>query len=168
MRLFTGIALPPDILAHMAAAIDELKPLAALRWTAPANLHITTKFIGEWPESRLDELIRQLTFPHAPVPITVENLGFFPKIFWAGIRQTPELLSLAQVTEAALEKLGIPQEPRPYAPHLTLARAPTPSALHALRPHARAVHFGAFEAHHFHLYLSKSSTYTSLATFALK
>ena len=36
------------------------KPLARINWSPVDNLHITTKFIGEWPEARLDEIKRAL------------------------------------------------------------------------------------------------------------
>ena len=56
MRLFTAIDIPADVKAALAALLDRLRPLADLRWIPLEKLHITTKFVGEWPEDRLDEL----------------------------------------------------------------------------------------------------------------
>jgi 2'-5' RNA ligase len=60
MRLFTAIDLSGEMLENMGEFLARLKPLATLRWTPVENLHITTKFIGEWPESRIGEMIAVL------------------------------------------------------------------------------------------------------------
>src|SRR5215203_5714620 len=98
MRLFTGIELPPDVADALSRLIDALRSSAHLKWTPAYNLHLTTKFIGEWPEDRLPELIDQLKplGGRAPISITVEGIGWFPnphnpRILWAGVRAGPEL-----------------------------------------------------------------------------
>ena len=60
MRLFTAIDLPADILSRLDQLMAGLRPLAQLGWTPASNLHITTKFIGQWPEDRLPQLQRAL------------------------------------------------------------------------------------------------------------
>src|SRR5712691_11630930 len=117
MRLFTGIDLSADVIANLEDLLQRLKPSAQINWSPPKNLHITTKFIGEWPEDRLAELSSALaTLPsHAPIPIAVEKLGFFPnphspRVFWAGIQASDGLAALARETENALATLGITKE----------------------------------------------------------
>jgi 2'-5' RNA ligase len=69
MRLFTGIDLPDEVHAKLEALVRALRPAARIKWISVANLHITTKFIGEWPEERLQELVaalRELT-PREPI-----------------------------------------------------------------------------------------------------
>ena len=56
MRLFTGIAIAPHVLDNLARVLKEMRPLASLNWSPVENLHITSKFIGAWPEERLEEL----------------------------------------------------------------------------------------------------------------
>ena len=56
MRLFVGLDLPANIKSNLGKLVDSLRPTAKMRWSPVANLHITTKFIGEWPEARLDEM----------------------------------------------------------------------------------------------------------------
>ena len=56
MRLFTALDLPPEVLGRLDHLLRRLKPAARISWSPPENLHVTTKFIGEWPESRLAEL----------------------------------------------------------------------------------------------------------------
>ena len=80
MRLFTAIDIPPGIADRLSAPLDRLRPLAKLSWTALGNLHITTKFIGEWPDHRLDEVMQALRAVPCPGPIeiAVRGLGWFP------------------------------------------------------------------------------------------
>jgi 2'-5' RNA ligase len=49
MRLFTGIDIPSSVTDRLCALMDRLRPLAKLVWSPPDHLHVTTKFIGEWP-----------------------------------------------------------------------------------------------------------------------
>src|SRR6185437_4089898 len=97
--------------------IGRLRPTAKLSWSPVANLHITTKFVGEWPEARLDELKRALAEVPVPSPfeISIRGLGWFPnprnpRVFWAGIVAAPELAALAAATDRNTSKLGIPAE----------------------------------------------------------
>jgi len=56
MRLFTAIDLPDEVLTNLERLLDLLKPAASIKWSPIENMHITTRFIGEWPEERLTEL----------------------------------------------------------------------------------------------------------------
>ena len=98
MRLFTGLDLPENVVGNLEELVRVLKPAAPVAWTPPSNLHITTKFIGEWPEDRLPELQRALgALPaRSPFPIQMRNVGFYPnphspRVFFAGIEAPPDL-----------------------------------------------------------------------------
>ena len=93
MRLFTGIALAPHVRDNLARVLQELRPLAALNWAPVENLHITSKFIGEWPEERLAELERTLEnlSPPGGFEVTIARFGYFPnphnpRTLFAGIQ----------------------------------------------------------------------------------
>ena len=181
MRLFTAIDIPSDVLGNLERLLGRLEPAAPIKWSLPANLHITTKFIGEWPEARLDELKQALAGvpKHDPIPIEIRNLGFFPnphspRVFWAGIHAPPELASLARDIDGALAALGIEPEKRAFSPHLTLARIKEPRPLVNLRQEIAALdslEFGSFTAGSFYLYHSRlqpaGSVYTKLSEFPL-
>ena len=177
MRLFTGIELPATEVAGLEALLAELRPLAPLRWSTAANLHITTKFIGEWPESRLEELKSALAAIPAPptIAIGLDGFGWFPnphqpRIFWVSVKAPPQLAGLATAIETHLAALGIVKEDRPYRPHLTLARIDRPADLAPVRRAVAALPatgFGSFQAAAFHLYLSESGRYAKLASFPL-
>jgi 2'-5' RNA ligase len=184
MRLFTGISIDPQISANIEQALATLRPLAPLNWSPPENLHITTKFIGKWPEDKLPELTNALgaAAQTGKIRIDISNFGFFPnphhpRFFFAGVHAGPELTALATRTDLALEPLGCPRETRLYTPHLTLARirhGDIPENLRRLRGAVTNVtncNFGSFMAETFHLYLSTpghgGSIYQILASFSL-
>jgi 2'-5' RNA ligase len=184
MRLFTGLDLPDDVVGNLEELTRRLKPSASIAWSPPSNLHITTKFIGEWKEERLPELVAALKKapPRESIPVTIRRVGFFPnphspRIFWCGV-EAPGLAELAQDTDAATAALGVAREERAFSPHLTLARI---KDAHTVRPALQALReaiaglesldFGAFDARSFFLYQSVrkggGSVYTKLAEFPL-
>jgi RNA 2',3'-cyclic 3'-phosphodiesterase len=180
MRLFTGIDISPHVLGNLARVLKDLRPLAPLNWSPVENLHITSKFIGEWPEEQLDELEDALEHvqPPAPFDIRIANFGYFPnphnpRAFFAAVNAGPELAQLAGRIDEALKPLGIAREDRPYTPHLTLARIKHEN-IRQLREHIAQMtnfDFGTFRVAEFHLYSSmtgpRGSVYNTLATYAL-
>lgn len=181
MRLFAGLDLPDDTLNRLEDLLHKLRPVAKVNWSPVANLHVTTKFVGEWPEDRLDELkaaLAQVPKPGA-IRIAIKGLGWFPnphhpRVFFAGVEAPAALHELAANTDQAAAKVGVPSEDKKYSPHLTLARVKTPESLPALRQAVAkldSADFGEFEARSFFLYLSKpgpgGSVYSKLAEFPL-
>jgi 2'-5' RNA ligase len=139
LRLFTGIAVPPAINARLDDLVRRLKPLARIRWSPASNFHITTKFIGAWPQDRLDAMKQALATVQGSglFRIAIRGLGFYPhalapRIFWAGVDGGAALATLACRTDEACAKLGVEAEKKIYSPHLTLARINSPSDLDAL------------------------------------
>ena len=178
MRLFTGLDLPGEVMRNLEALLARLRPAAAIHWSRPDNLHITTKFIGEWPEMRLAELQGALAaLPERPaMEVGVTKVGFYPnqrspRVFWCGI-EAPGLEALAADTEKATAALGVEREKRAYSPHLTLARIKERldlRPLHEAIAAAGPLEFGRFAARSFFLYRSQlrptGSVYTKLAEF---
>ncbi len=180
MRLFAGLDLPDAIQQNLGALIGHLRPAAAIRWSPAANLHITTKFIGERSSGDLARIEQALAGVRGPaIEITMRGLGWFPnphnpRILFAAVRSPESLLDLARSTDAALEPAGVAREKRDYKPHLTLARIEERAELAELRQRIAALEsdaFGQFTATAFHLYLSQpgpgGSVYSKLASFPL-
>ena len=181
MRLFTAIDVPDEVSEALHSFVRRLMPFAKLSWSRVDHLHITTKFIGEWPEARLAELQGALEAACEPqaeaaMAITVKGIGWFPdarrpRVFWAGVNGGVALAGLARRTEQATSSLGLPAETRAFSPHLTLARIRTAVALEPLQaaldslPSGCGFDFGAFEASRFFLYLSAGGQYTKLSSY---
>lgn len=173
MRLFTAIELPNEMLEKLGGFLTKLRPLADFQWSPVRNLHITTKFIGEWPETRLDEMKSALArVKSGPVSIAVRGIGWFPnarrpRVFWVGVDAGSPLAKLAKATEEATATLGVPNEKRDFSPHLTLARISEPAPQAKVEAAAGNPDFGAFQAFSFALYLSSNGKYSKLAEFPL-
>jgi 2'-5' RNA ligase len=178
MRLFTALDLTPGVAANLERLFEQLRPTARIQWSPPVNLHITTKFIGEWPEQRLTELKTKLAALPArgAIRVRIHHLGFFPnphapRVFWCGI-DAPGLAELAGDTDRATAALGVAPETRAFSPHLTLARIKERLNLQPLREAIAGLpelEFGDFAAAGFYLYHSQlrpgGSVYTKLAEF---
>ena len=180
MRLFTGIAIAPNVLGNLARVLKELRPLAPLNWSPAENLHITSKFIGEWPDERLAELedVLEGVKPPASFDVRIAHFGYFPnphnpRAFVAGVHAGPELAALAKQIEELLKPLGVAKEDRPYSPHLTLARIKHENIRELLEHIANMINFdfGTFRVTEFQLFSSKTgprgSVYSTLASYAL-
>lgn len=172
MRLFTAIDLPEAMLEKLSKFLTRLRPLAKLHWSAVENLHITTKFIGEVPETRVEELKAALFRVNGldAIDISVRGVGWFPnlhrpRVFWAGVHAGASLVELARLTEQAAATLGVPVETRAYSPHLTLARVRDAVKLGDLQAACGEPDFGAFQASSFFLYLSSNGKYSKVAEF---
>ena len=178
MRLFTAIDIPADVKARLAALLDRLRPLAKLHWIPVKKLHITTKFIGEWPEERLEDLKQVLAAIASPAPVDVAigRVGWLPnprsaRILYAGVEVSETLITLAAATERAAESIGIAAENRIYRPHVTLARTRKTVPLDTLKRELAEIELsviGSYRASSFALYLSASGKYTKLQEFSFK
>src|ERR1051326_7329183 len=179
MRLFTGIDLPEDVVDILERLLVRLRPAAHLKWSPAYNMHVTTRFIGEWPEAKLQELNEALSKvpPRPPIKVELRSLGWFPnprrpRVFWVGVEAGPELAQLANDINTALEPLGLPRDERPFSPHLTLARIKQPvplDKLHQIIESMESTDSASFRADRFYLYRSQpgaaGSIYTKLSEF---
>lgn len=191
MRLFVGLDIDEPIRQRIVAYMDELRRVAPdVRWVAPASLHVTLKFIGEFSDQRVTDVNKALSGVGGQTfELFFKGCGFFtpraPRVFWVGIEAGYELRALALAVEAALVPLGIAREEREFSPHLTLARTgsgrpqgspadrhkPTMQELKARVSAKPAPDFGTMLAREFFLYQSKLSPrgaqYTKLERFPL-
>jgi len=110
--LFTALIPPDDVLAALAAELGETGD--DLRWSPPANWHVTLAYYGEDdPETRAEWLAERLA-GRSPVDVRLENAATFPGVLWLTVAGD----DLPPLANAA----GADAEDRPYQPHLTLAR----------------------------------------------
>jgi len=178
MRLFTGISLAYEVRRNIELLYQSLEPLAPVEWSPAGNLHVTTKFIGEWPDERVEEIKEALRGMAKPgsFPVSIDGFGWFPtphhpRHFFAAVRGPEALGQLAVATEAALAAIGVPLETKPYRPHLTLARIK--DATINLTPIKQFVaqlpstDFGRMTVTSFKLYASQNHTYSVMEDFPL-
>jgi 2'-5' RNA ligase len=188
MRLFVALDIDDaqrERLLGFARQAREVSP--QLRWVRPESWHVTLKFLGEIPQSTLDDLIRTLLGLRCEaVDLTFEGYGFLPPTrYWnvlsIAVNPNPRLVRLAQAIDRALAAPGVAPNGQRFRPHLTLARRRRERGggdgnctLEALREKLKCLprlEFGTLGVREFWLYQSEpgasGSQYTKLARFAL-
>ena len=125
-RLFVAIDLP-ESMRQLLAGLDP--HIRGMRWTDPAQIHLTLGFFGDVPEDielKLREKLTAIQFGAFFLP--VNTLGSFsakgaPKIIWIGVGKAhPHLFQIHKRVQEAALAVGIEPELRPWHPHVTIAR----------------------------------------------
>ena len=103
----------------------------AVRWTAPENMHITLKFLGDVHRDDvryLREELDDVAAESSRLRLSLGANGCFPgdrtpRVLWTGLDgDLRRMLSLASRLEGAMVKLGFAEERREFAPHVTVGR----------------------------------------------
>jgi len=157
-RTFIAIELPPEIRRRIKEHIDQLRaafPQVRASWSREDNLHLTLKFLGEIPVTRINalseacsEAIKQI----GPFELVIKDCGSFPphgkpKVLWIGIEdadaeaQTTHLHRLHTALEDLCAAHGFEREARRYHPHLTIARIREAKDSRAVAEHHRQTGF---------------------------
>jgi 2'-5' RNA ligase len=178
-RLFVALALPEVVRSDLAAVMG---PLTGARWTPPANLHLTLRFIGASDAARCDALADSLARVRVePFILPVEGLGVFPtrgpaKVLWAGLGGAhTRLFQLRKQVDEALLAVDLTLAVHTFQPHITLARlAENHEPKELAKFLARHARFEAppFRVSEFHLMTSAlqpgaAARYTAVRSFPL-
>lgn len=136
MRLFVALEVPDPPRRDVRRRVDGVRDrLPRARWVDLDNVHLTLLFLGETAEVDVPALaagLREAFSRCPPLEMRLVGGGTFPpgrpaRVAWVGVEAPDELMTLqANVTRAAVEALGFEPEERPYHPHVTLARCPSP------------------------------------------
>jgi len=132
MRAFIAIDLREEIIKCIEQIQNDLKTVPCnIKWTAPQNLHITLKFLGDIDEkktSQIKEAVKNIAQKTAVIKTRPTTLGTFPpgkraRIIWLGLSDDQMRISqLADELETALEHFGFEKENRPFKSHVTIGR----------------------------------------------
>ncbi len=166
MRLFVAVDLSPELTSELEKIEAELAD-TPLRFMPPKDIHLTLKFLGEVQEAKLDKVkvaLSEVAF--SPFKLQTTKLGTFPRVFWLGVKLTKDLAQLQKNIQRAVRPFAL-NDPRPYKPHLTIARFRSPDD----RKHAvdRRIEI-KWKVEHFTLYKStltpRGPVYEALARFS--
>ena len=138
LRTFIAVELDSTLKQAISSVQESLKhelhglaPGVRLQWVRVESIHLTLKFLGDIEEDGVADLLHALEkvgHEYEPFSVEVKGFGVFPtlhapRVLWVGLAgRTDRLVRLAESLKAALMPLGFHVEPKPYSPHLTLAR----------------------------------------------
>lgn len=123
-RLFTALAVPPEVRAALAATRGGL---VGARWSEPDDYHLTLRFIGDVDVHTANEIAGALApTPRGLVDVTFEGLSWFggdkPRAIVAKVQPALALVELAADHEHRMRRVGLAPQMRHFTPHVTLAR----------------------------------------------
>lgn len=132
IRTFVAISISDEARFAIASMIEELREIEnTIRWVDAANLHLTSKFIGEIEEDRIEKLrmaLDQSSNGILEFRYSLSSKGCFPnwkrpRVLWIGVHdQDGKMSELQQQIEDNFHKVKIPREKRKFKPHLTIGR----------------------------------------------
>jgi RNA 2',3'-cyclic 3'-phosphodiesterase len=138
-RLFVAVPLPAETIAAVTGLVESVRSLGVpgggrdVRWVRLEGLHVTLRFLGPTPESRVAPslaAVRSTAPAIEPFEIVLGGAGAFPsggrrpRALWLGVQTGAEdLTAAAAEVDRALVTAGWPPETRPFRAHLTLARS---------------------------------------------
>ncbi len=127
---FLAIPVPRQINSAMMKQVKGHRQLQFKRWVHPEDLHLTLVFLGECSVKRLEQVrheARALVGKWTPFQLELTEFGSFgrleqPRIFWIGVKKQPLLELCREELFKMCQEVGFPLDPRPFTPHITLAR----------------------------------------------
>jgi len=136
IRAFIAVPLPAEVKEAIHSLGRELTEKGLrIRLVRPEGIHCTLRFLGNIPESLVEEVkgvMVKAVEGITPTTLQTAGLGVFPnparaRVLWVGIKGNLEPLTLVhERLQQALEPLGFERENREFSPHLTIGRWKAP------------------------------------------
>lgn len=130
MRLFFGIALSQDARRAAAQYARAVRQFWPGRYVEADNLHMTLCYVGEVDAQGLSQVRRigALAAQALPAaPLALGGPGHFGRedkaILYLNALGGRAYAPAAQALRQLLQAAGLPFDPKPFAPHITLARS---------------------------------------------
>jgi 2'-5' RNA ligase len=137
-RLFIAVELPESLRAQVRDHIERLRPTvpdARASWAREESLHLTLKFLGDTPVSKvatLSSAMERAAAKVSPFEANIGGCGAFPlrgqpRVLWLGIEDpSGNFAKLSRILEDECDLAGFSREMKPFHPHLTVARLRQP------------------------------------------
>ena len=130
-RLFVAIKIEPDerflqIYNHLNGSLKY----ESLRFVEIDKIHLTLRFLGETPETKiieLDKILSEVADKTNAFSLNINRIGVFgssynPRVLWMGIDNDAPLALLHKNIEKNLSRIGFYSDRQNFVPHLTLTR----------------------------------------------
>ncbi len=135
LRTFIAIELDQEVrdaLGRVQGKFKRQAPDGSVKWVNPEAIHLTLKFLGDTPVSKISRVADALAAACqgiGPFDVSFEGRGCFPnirrpRVIWVAVRDLSgsSLTRLQVAVEQKVSPLGFPTEERGFSPHLTLGR----------------------------------------------
>ena len=132
LRAFIAIELPETVRTALRQVQKRFQAYHfKIRWVKAENIHLTLKFLGNIRVEAVEEIRQTISEEienRGPFNLQAKGVGVFPgvkrpKVLWAGVTGDMEhLVSLQQIIDGRLARIGFKREKRRYKGHLTLGR----------------------------------------------
>ncbi len=133
LRLFVAVPLWNEFRERNTVHLKSLRSLDIdLKWVPQENWHITLKFLGQVPASKVHDLtesIGAVLKGSNLFTFSIGGLGGFPRlskcrVLWVGVQEgRRELIDLAHQVEEACRDAGFPGDRKNFQAHLTMGRS---------------------------------------------
>ncbi|MDO4400911.1 MAG: RNA 2',3'-cyclic phosphodiesterase [Coriobacteriia bacterium] len=129
MRAFIAMELPDAFWHETVDLARQLGEHVPGRYMKSDTYHLTIAFLGN-----IDDATRGLAMDAvdaacagiAPIELRSDGLGKFGRArdatLWLGVNPDPALMELARRLREELDARQVPYDPKPFRPHVTLAR----------------------------------------------
>ncbi|MHB9080943.1 MAG: RNA 2',3'-cyclic phosphodiesterase [Pirellulaceae bacterium] len=131
-RTFIAVEVSDLVRSRAADLISRLRSSDVhVSWVAPANMHITLKFLGDQPDDAVAAICQAVRTGAADVPafdFQCRSAGAFPSVerprtLWLGVEDgLAEFRALQAAIDGALAKQRFSKDRQLFRPHLTLGR----------------------------------------------
>lgn len=131
-RCFVAVPIGDALRRDLRDAVERWRArsdLAGLRWSDPANWHLTLAFIGPTDPASVEPLtqaLAEVAGGHAPMRLATGGLGAFPsrgraRVGWYGVGDPDR--RLAALAREVAPAVGLDPLAGRFRAHVTLARA---------------------------------------------
>lgn len=130
-RLFLAIDIhPSDTYQQLFEKLKHKLRFDMISWIEPQSAHLTLKFFGETPNTRIDSILKSIecaVVSQSPFEFSIDKVGAFgskhsPKVIWLGVENDKAIRLLHQDVMQSIRKIGYFPDPGNFVPHITLAR----------------------------------------------
>lgn len=184
VRTFIAVPVAGDAADSVDRFAAEIRKAgASVKWVEPGNLHVTLKFLGDLPRSRIPALVEAVgraVEGEARFGMTLRGAGAFPnlaraRVLWVGIADGADRLAkLAEAIDQTTIDAGFSPADKAFRPHLTIGRArgsSVGSGASRIISRSSDSELGTVDVEAVHVYSSKLTpqgpVYTSLAEISL-
>jgi RNA 2',3'-cyclic 3'-phosphodiesterase len=130
-RLFFATHITSELIINdLLPRLKKELRLSSISWAKPEQMHVTLKFFGDTPDSRIPEIEKALSGSlknHQEFDIELKHVKLFgsrykPQVIWLGMEDHGEMRNLFRDVQEQLGKIGYQNDRQNFVPHLTLGR----------------------------------------------